>query len=79
MPSYFLHVRTPDHVVRPRQRHDFPDLGQALAAAHGAARTLLGGRARVAGVRPRGTVDVEDERGQPVARILLADVARQIS
>ena len=47
--------------------------------AHSAARSLIHHRARPAESKLRGTVDVEDERGQPVARILLAEVARQMS
>ena len=45
----------------------------------GAARALIHKRARRAPIDLHGSLDIEDERRQPIARILLADVARQIS
>ncbi|WP_084578813.1 DUF6894 family protein [Sphingomonas azotifigens] len=77
MPAYCFRLRTPDrHPHAPEQR-DLPDLREALIAGHGLARTLLrhwSGRTPL-----HGSLDIEDERNQPVARILLADLARQLS
>jgi hypothetical protein len=79
MPQYFFNLRTPDAAPRFDRSGDFPDLRTALAEAHSAARTLIHKRARHAPLKLHGSLDVEDERRQPIARILLADVARQIS
>lgn len=77
MPAYSFRLCTPDHHPHGTERRDLPDLRAALIAGHGLARSLL--RHRVGRTPLRGSLDIEDEREQPVARILLADLARQLS
>ncbi|WP_333574342.1 DUF6894 family protein [Sphingomonas sp.] len=77
MPAYRFRLCTPDHHPHGMERRDLPDLRAALIAGHGLARALLRRRADRAPLR--GSLDIEDERDQPVARILLADLARQLS
>ncbi|MBC9035206.1 hypothetical protein IAG41_22680 [Sphingomonas sp. JC676] len=58
---------------------DFPDLQAALIEANVAARAIVR-RIGVGRSDPwHGSIDVENEQRQPIARILLADVARQMS
>jgi hypothetical protein len=77
MPAYCFRLRTPDHHPHPAEHRDLPDLREALIAGHGLARALLRRRGRR--VPLHGSLDIEDDRNQPVARILLADLARQLS
>ncbi|NLS26486.1 hypothetical protein S2M10_14690 [Sphingomonas sp. S2M10] len=77
MPAYRFRLCTPDHHPHGTERRDLPDLRAALIAGHGLARSLL--RHRDGRSPLRGSLDIEDERDQPVARILLADLARQLS
>ncbi len=77
MPAYRFCVRTPDLHPHDAERRELPDLRAALIAGHDLARALL--RHRGARKPVRGSLDIEDERNQPVARILLADLARQLS
>jgi hypothetical protein len=79
MPRYFFQLRTPNAAQHPARCGEFPNLGAALAEAHGAVRALIHKRARGAPADLYGSLDIEDERREAVARILLADVARQIS
>lgn len=78
MPRYTFRLRTTDHAIHLPETFELPGLSEALVMANGAARALLrhsrGEQARISG-----TLDVEDERQMPVARLLLAEVARQIS
>lgn len=81
MPQYYFQLRTtnaapPVPVQEPR---DLPDLQAAMIEAQRAVRTMVRTRAGHAPLTLRGSLDIEDERRQPVARIMLADVARQIS
>nr|WP_019368885.1 MULTISPECIES: hypothetical protein [unclassified Sphingomonas] len=59
------------------EQRELPDLRQAMIAAHGVARRVL--RRHRLSTPLHGTLDIEDEAQQPVARILLTDLARQIS
>ena len=77
MPAYCFRLCTPDHHPHPTEQRELPDLRQALIAGHGLARKLL--RQRLGRAPLHGSLDIEDERNQPVARILLADLARQLS
>jgi len=79
MPCYYFNLRTPARTVERAERREFPDLREALIAANGAARSLIHNQVRRASVPFHGSLDIEDERRLPVARIMLADVARQIS
>ena len=80
MPQYYFQLRGPSTAPllndKPRE---FPDLRAALAAAQGAARNLIHNRVRRTSSNFHGSLDIQDEGRQPVARILLADIARQIS
>ena len=78
MPTYFFCVRTPDKKLHNTERRELPNLAAALAEGHLAARGLV--RSPVRHARGlRGSLDIEDERREPVARLIFADVARQIS
>jgi hypothetical protein len=79
MPHYFFQVRTRDEAARVPQSREYPDLKTALAEAHSAARAMIHNQVRRTRGEVRGSLDIQDERHEPVARILLADVARQIS
>lgn len=77
MPAYRFRLRTPDHIAHPTEQRELRDLREAMIAAHGVARRLLRGHRQATPLH--GTLDIEDEALQPVARILLADLARQMS
>ncbi|OAN62174.1 DUF6894 family protein [Sphingomonas sp. TDK1] len=77
MPAYCFQLRTPDHHPHAAERRELPDLRHALIAGHHFARNLLRGHAGPKQIR--GSLDIEDESNQPVARILLADLVRQLS
>ncbi|SFK28065.1 hypothetical protein SAMN03159338_3821 [Sphingomonas sp. NFR04] len=79
MPSYHFCFRTPNNIAHLSEQRDLPDLRQALIAAHQVGRMLLHKHVRRAPSALHGSLDIEDEDRQPVARILLADLARQIS
>lgn len=79
MPHYYFRLRTRNAVPHVERGGDFPDLNSALAEAHSTARVMLHSRIRHAPLDMHGSLDIEDERHRTVARILLADVARQIS
>ena len=79
MPAYHFCLRTPNNVAHIAETRELPDLREALIAAHGAARALIHNQVRRAPCELHGSLDVEDESRRPVARILLADLARQIS
>jgi len=79
MPHYFFSLKTRNAIPHAERGGDFPDLRAALAEANAAARSMLHTRRQRTPFDVHGSLDVEDERRRPVARILLADVARQIS
>lgn len=79
MPHYSFRLNTRNAIAHADQGGDFPDLRAALVGAHSTARAMLRTRTRHTLIELRGSLDVEDERHRPVARILLAEVARQIS
>lgn len=79
MPHYHFCLRTPNQVPHLDERRELPGLREALIAAHGAARAMIHKQVRRGPCELHGSLDVEDERRQPVARILLAEVARQIT
>lgn len=79
MPLYYFQLRTTDAAPHPAQSRTFPDLAAALAEAQHSARGMMRNRMRHLLGTPGGTLDIEDEAHQPVARIMLAEVARQIS
>ncbi|WP_404338079.1 DUF6894 family protein [Sphingomonas sp. MMS12-HWE2-04] len=80
MPLYHFQLRDGDQAVPANPPREYPDLRAALAGAHGMARALISGqRLKGAPLAMRGSFDIEDERHEPVARILLADLERQLS
>ncbi|ATY31260.1 DUF6894 family protein [Sphingomonas psychrotolerans] len=80
MPQYFFNLAPPDtHPLLASPGGTFPDLRTALAEANSAARALIHKRVRRSPIALHGSLDIEDEHRRPIARILLADVARQIS
>ncbi|RYE03709.1 MAG: hypothetical protein EOP61_03505 [Sphingomonadales bacterium] len=79
MPLYHFHLRTRDEASHPAHSRTLPNLAAALAEAQHTARDMIRSRLRKVRSAPSGSLDIEDERGQPIARIMLADVARQIS
>lgn len=79
MPLYYFQLRTHDEAAHPVQSRTLPNLAAALAEAQHSARGMIRERMRRIRGMPSGSLDIEDEMRQPVARILLADVAQQIS
>lgn len=80
MIDYYFHLRTPTANGRFEQRYQLPDLDAALVAAHQVARKLIRNAARNGDLlKLRGSLDVEDAFQRPVAKLMLAEVARQIS
>lgn len=77
MPQFFFRLRTPDAVHLP-QAFELPDLRAALIAANSAARRVVRNKIRDAHRPLTGSFDVENDRHEPVARIMLADLARQL-
>lgn len=79
MPLYYFQLRTTDAAPHPAQSRTLPDLGAALAEAQHSARSMMRSRMRHLLGIPSGTLDIEDEQRQPIARIMLAEVAQQIT
>lgn len=80
MPAYSFHLCTLD-TSRPIQNDhsEFPDVGAALAEAARIGRGMIRQRVRRKPCELRARLDVRDEGNAPVARILLAELARQMS
>jgi hypothetical protein len=78
MPHYFFSLKTHGAIPHTERSGDFPDLRAALVEANATARSMLHTRRNHAPLEVHGSLDVEDERRRPVARIMLAEVARQI-
>jgi hypothetical protein len=78
MPSYFFCVHTPDRTARLPECRELPDLEAAVTTANRWARKMVRHAARRGGT-VNGSLEVENEWRRPVARLLLADVARLIS
>ncbi len=79
MPSYYFRIRHPNQVDQRSHHRNLGNLTEALAAAHGTARTLIRSRKHRAPTDIRGSLDIEDEHRRPLARLMLAEVAQQIS
>lgn len=80
MPCYYFQLRTANQPSRlPIERRELPDLRAAMLEAQRAARALIHHHPRRAPESVRGCLDVQDEQHRPVARIMLADIAHQIS
>jgi hypothetical protein len=78
MPSFIFRLRTPDKSPHRAESHDFPDLEQAMAQASRLARTLVRNPVRRGHMAIGGTLDIENEASQPIARFVLREVAQQI-
>jgi hypothetical protein len=79
MATYIFRVRTPDRTDHRIEQHDFPDLPAALVGAQRAARLLVRNPVRRGRTAIAGSLDVENDGHQPVARLMLAEIAHQIS
>jgi hypothetical protein len=80
MPSYYFSLRNRHTIERRERARDYPDLQAALADAQGAARAAIDQRLRrQEPIEPQGCLDIEDEQHRPVARIMLAELAHQLS
>ncbi|MFZ3484194.1 DUF6894 family protein [Sphingomonas sp. 3-13AW] len=80
MPAYSFHLCTPN-ATRPikSDHNEFPNVGAALAEAARIGRGMIRQRVRRQPCALRAHLDVRDGGDTPVARILLAELARQIS
>jgi hypothetical protein len=79
MPMYFFSLKTRNPIPHEERSGEYPDLRAALVEAHSAARAMLHTRRRRGPLEVHGSLDVEDDCRRPLARVMLADVARQIS
>lgn len=79
MPTYIFRVRTPDKVAHDTMCHEFPNLDAALIVAVRTARSLVRNPVRRGIKTISGSLDVENEAHQTVARLVLREVAHQIS
>ena len=79
MPTFFFRVRTPDQMTRRAESFELPDLNAALIQAQRSARSLVRTPARRGIMTMKGSLDIENELNQPLARLTLAEVAHQIS
>ena len=76
MPLFYFHRRdTPSRTND--QRRELHDIGEALAEANRMARTILA-RAPDRATLARDALDIENEGRALVARVMFADVIRQI-
>jgi hypothetical protein len=80
MPTYYFTLRKCEDPGYRELCREYPDLDAALVDAQGTARAVVGQRLRRAGPNDlHGSLDIEDDRHRPVARIMLADLVRHIS
>ena len=79
MPIYFLNLRSRDPAERREVRCECRDLSAALDRALQTARNIIGRGYEPMTMDSRDRVDIEDEHHRPVARIVLAELAQQIS
>jgi hypothetical protein len=80
MPHYFFRIRSNEASEREVSGRDYPNLWTGMVDAQEAARKMIHKRPRRAGMPDlQGCVDVEDEHHRPVARIMLSELARQLS
>jgi hypothetical protein len=80
MPLYHFQVNRHDGPgVLGREAHELADLTAALVKAHWRARAFLRRYVQCKPEEIRGTFDIEDEDGRPVARIYLSELMRQIT
>jgi hypothetical protein len=79
MPNYFFRVRTPDRAIRQAECHQLPDLDAALVIAQRTARSLVRVPVRRGRTIIAGSLDIENEGHQPIARLMLAEIAHQMS
>lgn len=80
MPRYIFHLNRPEQQrVFKDEAHDLPDLAAALQKANKRARAVLRRYVRCGPEEVRGALDIQDINHQPVARIYLGELMRQIS
>ena len=80
MPAYSFHLCTPS-ATRPikSDNSEFPNVGAALAEAARLGRGMIRQRVRRQPCELRAHLDVRDDGNAPVARVMLAELARQIT
>jgi hypothetical protein len=80
MPAFSFHLCTTG-TSRPisTDRSEFPNVGAALTEANRIGWAMIRKRARRKPCELSGRLDVRDESNTPVARLLLAELAQQIS
>jgi hypothetical protein len=75
MPAYAFCLRPSGSSLRlSTSHHEFRDLGAAMAEAHRFGTSMIGQPLRRSPGQ-HGTLDIQDERGVAVARIMLAELA----
>lgn len=80
MPHYIFHLnRSAPNVAFKDETYDLPDLTAALQKANSRARAVLHRCAKCGPGAVRGTLDIQDAHHQPVARIYLSELMRQLS
>jgi hypothetical protein len=80
MPTYHFTLRKCPPLDYRGLPREYPDLDTALADAQRAAREVVGQHLRSDGLRvDQASLDIEDERHRPVARIMLAELVRRAS
>lgn len=80
MPRYIFHLnRSGADIAFTDEAHELPDLTAALQKANSRARAVLRRCVRCGPDAVRGTLDIQDASRQPVARIYLSELMRQIS
>ena len=77
MALFSLNLRVGSSWTHPIASRDFPDLNAALAEANASARSLLHKR-NPARSDLHGRIDVVNESGQTVARVLLSEALAQM-
>ena len=80
MPHYIFHLnRSRPDIAFKDEAHELPNLVVALQKANSRARAVLRRCVRCGPDAVRGTLDIQDANRQPIARIYLSELMRQIS
>jgi hypothetical protein len=73
MPHYFLNVRNMKTYAPDEEGEDFPDLAAAREKALIGARSILSEEVKAGSLDLRGAIEIADERGEVVLRVLYAE------
>jgi hypothetical protein len=80
MPNFRFSLRDCETITYRARERDYPDLSSALIDANTKARALIRSQLRQPGaIALKGSLDIEDEQHRPAARIMLAELSRQLS